>query len=104
MTAPTFAPAAAALLTTFPPCPWVAPTGEEREVADLLVELDELHQPGADQPDRHGRWGRCTGCLEPWPCPGWTYGDQLALQWVGRAAARVYAHARVTLDATAVPR
>lgn len=86
---PDLAGAAAALRTTDPRFPWVKPTDEEAEVADLLSELAALHvQDGT----------RCVGCAEPWPCKGHNYGCDLAVQWLGRAADRVYAHARQVLD------
>jgi hypothetical protein len=89
------ATAASALRTTDPRFPWVHPTPEEAEVADLLAELDALHVQDGD---------RCVGCAERWPCKGYGYGCDLAVQWLGRAAARVYAHARQALDAIDLPK
>lgn len=72
--------AAKALRITDPRYPWIQPTEEEAEVGDLLAELAALHvQSGT----------RCTGCAETWPCKGWLHGYELAVQWVGRASARV---------------
>lgn len=73
---------------------WVEATPDEAEVASVLAEIEELHQGSTDLPDERGRYGRCRGCLESWPCAAWNYGDQLAVQWLGRAADRVYAHAQ----------
>jgi hypothetical protein len=98
MSRPSFATTIAALRTTDRRFPWVGPTDEETEVADVLAELEELHQPGTDEPDARGRYGRCTGCRNPWPCEGWQFGEQLALQWLGRAADRVTAHALAAWD------
>jgi hypothetical protein len=86
---PSFVFTVAALRTSDRRFPWVGPTPDEAEVADVLEELEQLHQPTADTPDPRGRYGRCTGCLNPWPCAAWTYGDQLAVQWLGRASDRV---------------
>lgn len=97
MTRPSFATTVAALRTVDPRFPWVGPTADEAEVADLLAELEDLHQGAHDDPDRFGRYGRCSGCLDPWPCAAWRYGEQLALQWLGRACDRVWAHAAAVL-------
>jgi len=76
--------AAAALRTTDVRYPWIGPTADEAEVADLLAELAALHvQVGH----------RCSGCAETWPCKGVAYGEDLAVQWLGRASARVLARA-----------
>lgn len=77
--------AAAALRIAAARFPWVHPTEEEAEVADLLDELAALHV-------RTG--GRCKGCAEPWPCRGLAHAEHLAVQWLGRAADRVYARHR----------
>lgn len=78
--------AAAALRTTDRRFPWVGPSGEEAEVADLLEELAGLHV-------RAPRGDRCEGCAERWPCAGLVHGEQLAVQWLGRAADRVWVRA-----------
>jgi hypothetical protein len=84
-----------ALRTTDPRVPHVQPTPDETEVADLLQELAELHQPTRDEPDNPTdkpilhTYGACLGCTETWPCKAWVYGEQLALQWVGRAIDRI---------------
>ncbi len=83
------ATAAAALRTTDPRYPWVYPTDEEAEVADLLAELAELHVEARD---------RCSGCAETWPCKGWLNGQELAVQWLGRASQRVYDRAKRASD------
>lgn len=75
-------------------------TAEEREVADLLEELQALHVPSASVPDNpddqrlYHTYGRCNGCRETWPCSGWTYAEQEAVQWLGRAADRITAKYR----------
>lgn len=104
MTRPSFTPTITALRTADPRFPWVGPAPDEAEVADLLAEIQQLHQGSADDPDPRGRYGRCTGCLGPWPCEAWAYGEQLALQYLGRAADRVAAHARTVLDQLAARR
>ncbi len=83
MTGP-LAAAAEALRTTDPRYPWVQPTADEADVAEVLAELAALHV-------HSGR--RCTGCAETWPCKGLLYGQDLAVQWLGRASDRVYARA-----------
>lgn len=94
MTRPSFASTVAALRTSDRRFPWIGPTSDEAEVADVLEETEQLHQAGHDDPDPRGRYGRCTGCLQPWPCDAWRYGEQLAVQWLGRAADRVAARDR----------
>lgn len=91
---PSFVSTVKALRTTDPKFPWIGPTDEEAEVADVLEEIQALHLGPNDLPDGHGHYGSCTGCADPWPCKAWAYGEQLALQWLGRAADRNYAHAR----------
>jgi hypothetical protein len=81
--------AAAALRTTDARYPWIYPTDEEAEVAELLVELAALHVEARE---------RCTGCSETWPCKGWLYGQELAVQWLGRASTRVYDRAKRASD------
>lgn len=97
---PSFASTVSALRTTHPRHPWVKPTDDETEVADLLAELEQLHQPAEDNPDTAGHYGTCAGCAALWPCDAWNYGEQLAIQYLGRAADRVYAHAQAALEAT----
>lgn len=98
MTRPSFAVTVAALRTTDRRFPWIGPTEEEAEVADVLEELEQLHQPTADTPDERSRYGRCTGCATPWPCDAWRWGEQEAIQWLGRAADRVHAHANEAVN------
>jgi hypothetical protein len=95
---PSFASTVAALMVTDSRFPWVGPSPEEADVAAALEELERTHQPDADQPDHYGRWGRCTCCREPWPCPRWVDGEHLAVQFLGRAADRVMTHARPVLN------
>ena len=85
------AAAAKALRTTDARFPWVQPTEEEVEVADLLAELAALHIQSGH---------RCTGCAETWPCKGWLNGQELAVQWLGRASTRVYDRAKRASDRT----
>jgi hypothetical protein len=101
VTRPSFASTITALRTTDRRFPWVQPTADEAEVADVLEELEQLHQPSADTPDQRGRFGRCAGCLHPWPCDAWQYGDQLAVQWLGRATERVASRARQAMGRSA---
>lgn len=95
---PSLLETANALRTVDARFPWVGPTPDEAEVADVLTEIHELHQGAADEPDARGQYGRCTGCREMWPCAAWLYGEQLAVQWLGRAAQRVYEDAKTRLD------
>lgn len=92
-TKPSHAATVAALRTTDARYPWIQPTEEEAEVASVLEEVEALHVGTDDEPDAAGRYGTCTGCLDPWPCKAWNWADQLALQWLGRAADRVAARA-----------
>jgi hypothetical protein len=92
-----------ALRTTHPRYPWVEPSEEEAEVADLLEELDGLHAPStedADNPADHPIlriYGVCLGCAETWPCAGWSHAEQLSIQWLGRASDRVWARVQETI-------
>jgi hypothetical protein len=95
---PNFTSTLAALRCTDPRFPWVHPTPEEAEVADLIEEMEALHVGPADTPDEHGYYGRCTGCLEPWPCTGWSHMEYLAVQWLGRGQDRYWAHAKAVMD------
>ena len=101
MTRPSFATTIAALRTTDRRAPHTGPTAYEADAADALEVLQEFHTGTADQPDTHDRWGRCSTCDTPWPCEAWQWGEQLALQSLGRAQDRVAAHARTVLDQTA---
>lgn len=65
--------------------PWVGPTEDEANTAEVLDEFDTFHVEA-------GAW--CGGCRQSWPCSDWVWAQQLAVQWLGRAADRVYAHAR----------
>ena len=94
MIRPSFASTIHALLVTDRRFPWVEPSEEEADVAAVLADLEGRHQGNAEQSDSAGHWGRCTGCGEHWPCPRWVDGEHLAIQYLGRAADRVYAHAR----------
>lgn len=97
MSRPTFVEAIAALRCTDPRFPWVEPTGEEDDIATVLEAIEETHLGAADQPDPRGRYGRCTDCAKPWPCPEWIRGEQLAVEWLGRGADRYAAHARAVI-------
>lgn len=98
MTRPSFATSIAALRTTDARFPWVGPSDEEADVAAAIEAIEDKHQASADEPDTRGKWGRCRECAEPWPCPTWTYGEEVAVQFLGRAADRAYAHARAAMD------
>ena len=103
MTRPRFATTSAALRCTDPRFPWVHPTAEEDDIAAVLEAIEELHVPTADEPDPRGRYGRCAGCRQPWPCDEWRRGEQLAVTWLGRGADRYYdlAHAVIRKGKTA---
>lgn len=103
MSRPSFATTIAALRCTDRRFDWVRPTDEEDDIATVLEAIEELHQGAADEPDHRGRYGRCSGCRELWPCPEWRRGEQLALEWLGRGADRYLAHAQqaMTLGRTA---
>lgn len=90
MTRPSFAMTIGALRSDAAP--------DDVEVADLLAEIEHLHQGDDDEPDARGRWGYCSGCREPWPCAAWEYGEQLGLEFLVRGSARVARHARSVLD------
>lgn len=97
MSRPSFDVTIAALRTTDPSFPWVGPTEDEAEVASVLEEIAAYHQGSDEELDATGGYGRCA-CREPWPCPAWAYGEELALQWLGRAANRVWMHAQPVLE------
>lgn len=94
MNRPTLTPVVAALRVTDARFPWIGPTDEEDDVAAALELVEETHQGVADEPDDRGRWGRCAGCAQWWPCPTWVEAEFLAVQFLGRAADRVVARAR----------
>jgi hypothetical protein len=98
VTRPSFESAIAALRCTDPRFPWVQPTDEEADIAAVLEAIEELHQGAADQPDHRGRYGRCTNCRQPWPCPEWIRGEHLAVLWLGRGADRYLAHAQQAMS------
>lgn len=100
MSRPSFATTIAALRTTDQRFPWVGPSPEEDDVAAVLEVIEEIHQATADHPDDRGYWGRCTECRVPWPCPVWVDAEHLAAQYLGRAADRVYTHARAAFGLT----
>ena len=89
---PSFVTTVTALRTTDTRFPWVGPTDEESEVADVLEELQALHVGPDDEPDDNDHYGDCAGCREPWPCKAWLYGEGLAVQWIGRAQDRVWTY------------
>lgn len=95
---PEFHTAVAALRCANPHFSWVKPTEEELEIAATLEEIATYHQPTAAEPDDVGDYGLCTGCRDPWPCEAWQVGTELAVQWLGRAADRVYAHAQSAMQ------
>src|SRR5688500_20410240 len=85
---PSFASTISALRCTDPRFPWVHPTPEEAEVADLLEEIAELHEGPNDEPDADDQYGTCLACLEPWPCKAWIYRSEERRVGQGRGAAR----------------
>jgi|GEM_PF-4908642 len=95
---PTFVVTIAALRTTDPRFPWVGPTPDEDDVAEAFEQVEREHQGDADEPDYRVHWGHCRGCGEWWPCSTWVESEFLAVQYLGRAADRVTAHARAVWD------
>lgn len=68
-------------------------TAEEYDIGLLLTDIEVQHQGSNDECDNSGTWGICTGCGERWPCPTWIFCESLAIQLIGQAAARSWAHA-----------
>lgn len=70
-------------------------TEEERDVAEVLRDVEAKHQ-GGDRPDVSdlATWGKCSSCRTPWPCDIWTEAEELAVLYLGRAQDRVWAHAK----------
>lgn len=97
MSRPSFVSTIAALRCTDPRFPWVHPTPEEDDIAAVLEAIQETHVPTADHPDPRGRYGRCTDCATPWPCPEWRRGEYLAVTWLGRGTDRYFGHAQIAL-------
>lgn len=91
---PSLASVADALRTTDPRYPWVGPTPDEDDVAEVLLLVHAEHQGDRDEPDDRGHWGHCRTCRVWWPCPAWLEAQNLAVQYLGRAADRVVARAR----------
>lgn len=103
MTRPSLASAVSALRSVDSRYPWVSPTDEEDDVAALLEAIAAEHAGSADQPDRSGHWGQCTGCPDLWPCPRFVWAQQLAVQFLGRAADRYAGRALATPTLQEVP-
>lgn len=91
MTPPNLAGVVAALRLTDSRWPWVHPTADEEDVAEVLAAMDHEHAPTADEQEPDGSWGACIGCRKPWPCPDWQWAQHLAVQYLGRAADRYIA-------------
>lgn len=87
-----------ALRTTDPRFPWVHPAEEEAVVADVLELVQAEHQGDTDAPDDTGHWGTCITCGTSWPCERWVWSQHLAVQFLGRAADRVWARAKKVMD------
>jgi len=88
---PTFAETVKALRITDSTYPWVQPTAEELDVAEVLEEIERLHQ-GGDEPDFPDEpltpWGTCSECGTSWPCERWGWAHNLAVQFLTRGASR----------------
>jgi len=96
MIPPSLEGAAAALLHTDPRWPDHGPTDDEEDVALALRAIQDAHKPhpwGVD-PDR-GVWGLCGDCGARWPCTTWILGQHVAVQYLGRAADRVWARTQL---------
>jgi hypothetical protein len=93
-----------ALLHTDRRFPWIGPSPEEKEVALVLIEMSEIHVPDRVDPDNptddpmFWTYGFCSGCYESWPCRAVLEQEREGVAWLGRAAARVHAHARGPID------
>ena len=98
MTRPSLETLVSALRTTDARFPWVGPTDDEADAAEVIEAIAQEHEGSADEPDADGRWGWCIGCGERWPCSAWVYAERLGVQFIGSAAARVWAHARSVID------
>ena len=66
----------------------IHPTADELDAADALELLHQHHIGDAEAESPDGSWGTCTGCADLWPCKAWLWGQQLAIQWMGRAQSR----------------
>lgn len=101
-TRPTLTPTITALRTvlTNPRFAHVQPTDEEADVAAVLEEIEAGHQGSADEPAADGWWGSCTACGDLWPCERFVWAEQLAVQFLGRAADRYAARAQDAMDAS----
>lgn len=75
----------------------------EVEIADTLEEIADQHRPARDARDNPAdpslchTYGVCTGCGDEWPCEAWALGEELAVQWLGRASDRVWARVQETI-------
>ncbi|BBG01582.1 MULTISPECIES: hypothetical protein [Pseudonocardia] len=94
MRRPSISGAAAALRTTDTRWSWIEPTSEEDDTAAVIEFIDATHYGTSDTPDRAGKWGGCGGCDDVWPCPTWLDTQNLAIQFLGRAADRYLARIR----------
>lgn len=97
MNRPSLATTVHALTLTHPRL-GVLHTDEEADIAEVLRHVDAEHRPGGAYDPDTDRWGGCTSCAQPWPCPDWIEAEHLGLLYLGRAQDRVAAHARQTLD------
>jgi hypothetical protein len=93
MTRPSFVTTIAALTATDPAL-GIEPFDDCADLAEALRQLEVTHQGGPARDVGAGTWGRCSECGERWPCPSWVEGELLAVQYLGVAQDRVWAHAQ----------
>lgn len=64
--------------------------GQDGEAAGDLVEVlrftVDLHVPSAVNADRAGRYGRCRGCGQWWPCQPWQSASYAGVEWLVNAS------------------
>lgn len=93
----------ASLMLTDSRFPWVKPTDDEADAAELIHHITSTHQGSVDcddpdEPSHVARtWGICSRCGTSWPCLKWREAQALAIEFVGRAHNRYAAHAKAAI-------
>lgn len=65
------------------------PTADREGTSDLVEVLRftvDLHVPTTANADRFGRYGRCRGCGQWWPCQPWNAASYAAVEWLVNAS------------------